>query len=49
MNTILVVDDDSEIRDIIHVYLRNEGYSIIEAANGKKPCKHWNIQAPYTL
>lgn len=34
MNTVLVVDDDSEIRDVIHVYLRNEGYRVIEAADG---------------
>ncbi|NOU86350.1 response regulator [Paenibacillus sp. LMG 31460] len=34
MNTILVVDDDSEIRDVVHVYLRNEGYSVIEAQDG---------------
>lgn len=34
MNTVLVVDDDSEIRDVIHVYLRNEGYHVIEAADG---------------
>ncbi|WP_044482119.1 response regulator transcription factor [Paenibacillus antibioticophila] len=36
MNTILVVDDESEIRDIIHVYLRNEGYHVIEAADGEE-------------
>ncbi|SEL43557.1 DNA-binding response regulator, OmpR family, contains REC and winged-helix (wHTH) domain [Paenibacillus sp. cl141a] len=34
MNTVLVVDDDSEIRDVIHVYLRNEGYRVIEAVDG---------------
>ncbi|WP_338552709.1 response regulator transcription factor [Paenibacillus sp. KS-LC4] len=34
MHTVLVVDDDSEIRDVIHVYLRNEGYRVIEAADG---------------
>lgn len=34
MDTILVVGDDTEIRDVIHVYLRNEGYFVIEAANG---------------
>ncbi|TBL76287.1 response regulator transcription factor [Paenibacillus thalictri] len=34
MNTVLVVDDDSEIRDVIQVYLRNEGYRVLEAANG---------------
>ncbi len=32
MNTVLVVDDKSEIRDIIRVYLRNEGYQVIEIA-----------------
>lgn len=34
MNTILIVDDDAEIRDILHVYLRNEGYHVVEASNG---------------
>ncbi|WP_409344671.1 response regulator transcription factor [Paenibacillus sp. MBLB4367] len=32
--TVLVVDDDSEIRDVIHVYLRNEGYHVLEAEHG---------------
>ncbi|MEC0126996.1 response regulator transcription factor [Paenibacillus pabuli] len=36
MNTVLVVDDDPEIRDVIHVYLRNEGYHVIEAADGEE-------------
>lgn len=35
-NTILVVDDDSEIRDVIHVYLRNEGFHVLEAENGRR-------------
>ncbi|SFF08960.1 DNA-binding response regulator, OmpR family, contains REC and winged-helix (wHTH) domain [Paenibacillus algorifonticola] len=34
MHTVLVVDDDSEIRDVIHVYLRNEGYRVVEATDG---------------
>ncbi|OPA81253.1 DNA-binding response regulator [Paenibacillus selenitireducens] len=34
MTAVLVVDDDPEIRDVIHVYLRNEGYSVFEAADG---------------
>ena len=34
MPTVLVVDDDPDIRDVIHVYLRNEGYQVIEAADG---------------
>ncbi|WP_340014409.1 response regulator transcription factor [Paenibacillus sp. FSL K6-1318] len=36
MSTILVVDDEPDIRDVIHVYLRNEGYHVIEAANGEE-------------
>lgn len=36
MNTVLVVDDDSEIRDVIHIYLRNEGYNVIEATDGEE-------------
>ncbi|MDG0795076.1 response regulator transcription factor [Cohnella ginsengisoli] len=34
MSVILVVDDDPEIRDVIHVYLRNEGYDVLEAGDG---------------
>ncbi|MCK9861815.1 response regulator transcription factor [Paenibacillus sp. ATY16] len=34
MGVILVVDDDTEIRDVIHVYLRNEGHSVLEAGDG---------------
>lgn len=36
MNTVLVVDDEPDIRDVIHVYLRNEGYQVIEATNGEE-------------
>ncbi|MDX8361208.1 MULTISPECIES: response regulator transcription factor [Bacillaceae] len=32
--TILVTDDDKEIRDGIEIYLSNEGYKVIKAANG---------------
>lgn len=35
MATILVVDDDPDIRDVIHIYLRNEGHTVIEAENGR--------------
>jgi DNA-binding response OmpR family regulator len=31
---ILVVDDDKSIRNLIKVYLENDGYNIIEASNG---------------
>ncbi|MCZ1269175.1 response regulator, partial [Paenibacillus tundrae] len=36
MSTVLIVDDEPDIRDVIHVYLRNEGYQVIEAANGEE-------------
>ncbi|TXK86200.1 response regulator transcription factor [Paenibacillus sp. N3.4] len=34
MRTILVVDDDREIRDVLHIYLQNEGYHVWEAEDG---------------
>ena len=30
----LVVDDDPEIRDVVHIFLRNEGFTIFEAEDG---------------
>lgn len=32
--TILIVDDEREIRDLIEIYLKNEGYRTIKASNG---------------
>lgn len=32
--TVLVVDDDEDIRDGIEIYLKNEGYAVIKAADG---------------
>ena len=36
MYNILVVDDDKEIVGAIEIYLKNEGYNIIKAYNGKE-------------
>lgn len=33
---ILVVDDDTDIREILRIQLETKGYSVSEAANGKK-------------
>ncbi len=33
---ILVVDDEKEIRDLIEIYLKNEGYDVMKAANGEE-------------
>ncbi|CAM4395105.1 DeoR faimly transcriptional regulator [Bacillus manliponensis] len=34
--TILVVDDEKEIRDLITIYLKNEGYNVLQAENGEE-------------
>lgn len=34
--TILVIDDDKNIHKIIEVYLKNEGFHLIQAFNGRK-------------
>ncbi|GIP31783.1 response regulator transcription factor [Paenibacillus sp. J2TS4] len=31
---VLVVDDDPEIRDVVHIFLRNEGFHVLEAVDG---------------
>lgn len=31
---ILIVDDEKEIRDLIDIYLRNEGYDTLKASDG---------------
>ena len=35
-NTILVVDDEEEIRNLLEMYLLNEGYKVIKANNGEE-------------
>ncbi|WP_170295578.1 response regulator transcription factor [Chengkuizengella sediminis] len=37
--TILVTDDKEEIRDGIEIYLKNEGYQVLKAANGVETIK----------
>jgi len=32
--TVLVADDDPEIRDVVHIFLRNEGFQVLEAEDG---------------
>lgn len=33
-NTVLVVDDEKDIRDVIEIYLQNEGINVITASDG---------------
>lgn len=34
--TILVVDDEAKLRQMLRVYLEQEGYGVVEAANGRE-------------
>lgn len=34
--TVLVADDDQDIRDGIEIYLKNEGYDVLKAADGQE-------------
>lgn len=34
--TVVVADDDQDIRDGIEIYLKNEGYKVLKAADGKE-------------
>ncbi|KPV48315.1 hypothetical protein SE17_38730, partial [Kouleothrix aurantiaca] len=35
MSAILVVDDDPHIRELVRVFLHNEGFAVFEAADGR--------------
>jgi DNA-binding NtrC family response regulator len=35
MARILVIDDDEQIRNMLHIMLKNEGYDVAEAPEGK--------------
>jgi len=36
MQTILVVDDEAKLRELIRLYLTQEGYRVVEAVNGRE-------------
>lgn len=36
MATILVVDDDANIRELVCLFLRNDGFETVEATDGKE-------------
>ncbi|MCJ8010969.1 response regulator transcription factor [Paenibacillus sp. KQZ6P-2] len=42
---VLVVDDDPEIRDVVHIFLRNEGYHVFEAEDGLQALTILNREA----
>ena len=40
--TILIADDETEIRELLKLYLENDGYNVIEAENGSKAIEQFN-------
>ena len=41
-DTILIVEDDQDIMDVITILLRREGYNVLRAANGKEALEQVN-------
>ncbi|KOO47633.1 response regulator transcription factor [Priestia koreensis] len=46
MIRILVADDDAHIRELISIYIKKEGYQVIEAANGEEA---WGKMEEYRI
>lgn len=47
MATILVADDDANIRELVCLFLRNDGFDTVEAVDGKKALELYQ-QTPLT-
>lgn len=46
---ILIVDDDKEILNLLEIYLKNEGYTVIKASNGCNALKVLRIEKPHLI
>lgn len=46
MQTILIVDDDAHIRQVVHFALEKSGYNIIEAENGQQALEKFEQHTP---
>ncbi len=46
MATILVVDDDANIREVVGLYLRRGGYAVISAADGEEALELYRRRHP---
>lgn len=44
---ILVVEDDNEIRNGVEIYLRNQGYDVVTASNGKEGLEAIEVREPH--
>jgi len=43
---ILIIDDDNAFREIISIYLLEEGYAVLTAINGEDAKKHLSLTPP---
>jgi len=43
---ILVADDEQNIVSLLRMYLRNEGYEVVAASNGKQALERFNQESP---
>lgn len=41
MYNILVCDDEKDIVSALHIYLSAEGYRVLTAFDGRRPCGCW--------
>lgn len=46
MTTLLVVEDDRDIRDALSDLLRGEGYRVEEAQDGREACAWFQVHGP---
>jgi len=46
MKKILIVDDQTEVREILSEFLSFKGYNVIEASNGKTALKEYQAHSP---
>lgn len=44
--TILVVDDEADIRTTVETVLKKEGYKVVTAINGDDALKKWTVEKP---
>lgn len=47
--TVLVADDDQDIRDGIEIYLKNDGYDVLKAADGKEALELLEVNEVHLL
>ncbi|MCC3374483.1 response regulator transcription factor [Cohnella sp. REN36] len=44
MTTVMVVDDEAHIRELVRLYLEDEGMEVVEKANGEEAWQYYNNQ-----